>query len=359
TRAQAAGAALLVLVLAGGVWLVYPQQDRSATFLPGESFRSDYERMAPDAISLTGVQWFHQRAFQDVYRLRDDVTAISLADFTFPWFYSPITQARFPRVVVPAGDVNYQAGQGWFLKRFLEANLDRKRDIYWEPFDLKGGVFSRHLKPELDLLFKVTPRPVDRLSPEETRAALGRLREKIEREIATEGFYEAEELDVYYVLMLFQYAFYFSRHGQIGAAMATLRFLEDLYGPEGANRMLPADHAALNINMGLMLASEQRWGEAVPRFEAALDHARGNFRFWFGLGLSLMKTGRLAKARSALERAAGLAPYDPETRLYLGDVFRLQGDTARARAAYERAWHLAREPRTKMEIKERLGELGG
>jgi len=347
----------LILIFAGGVWLGYPARDRSRNFLPLESFRSDYEAMAPDAISLTGVLWFHHRAYQDIFRLREDVTVISLSDFLFPQWFKPVTQDRFPRAAVPAADPFDRTDQGEFLKKFLAANLDERRDIYWEPFDLKNGVFYPNLKPELELLFKFTFDPVYGLPEQEVQAALGRLRAKLDREIKHEGFFQEEELDAYYILMLFQYAFYLHRQGRPQAAMSLLHLLEDLYGPAGADRMPPLDWARLNANLGILHFTLKQYDQAIKRLETAVKDDPYNYNAWANLGQACLKAGRLGKAKAALERAVKIGPRYPEAVFNLGEYYNKIGQTDLAQQYYRRAYDLTDDPRAKEKITGRLETL--
>ena len=125
--------------------------------------------MKPDSLVLSTILWFHHRAFQDIYRMRDDVTVIGMSDLLRPEWFNPVTPKRFPNLAVPPDPFD-RPEQGEYLKRFLAANLDQGRDIYWEPFDLDRGCFYPNLKPELELLFKVTRKPIKKLPEVEVGA---------------------------------------------------------------------------------------------------------------------------------------------------------------------------------------------
>ncbi|MEW6264424.1 MAG: DUF2723 domain-containing protein [Thermodesulfobacteriota bacterium] len=346
----------LALIFIAWVGLRLPVQDRSRSFIPLESYRADFEALPPEAITITGHQWFHQRAYQDIMRLREDVTVILSSDFVWPQWFNPVTPARFPRADVPP-DPFFEAEKGEYLKKFVRANLEQGRDIYCEPFDLGTRVFYTHLKPALPFNLKFQPQSVEKLQPEEVQSALNQLRRKLEKELESEGLVEEVGLHAHYIDLMFRYAQFFERHREIGASLAILRFLEDMFGPAGTNTMWPNYRARLHEGIGHNLLAAGRYGEAAVRFEAAIALDRYDYVAWANLGLARLKENQLEPARQALEQALTLDPKPAEALYNLGEYYRKLNQPRTARQYYARARELVDSPQTKAQIDQILTEL--
>jgi tetratricopeptide (TPR) repeat protein len=355
-RGQAVAVLGLTGIFLAGAWVELPDQDRSGSFLSLETFRTDFENVAPDALVLSTILWFHHRAFQDIYRMREDVTVVGRSDLLRPEWFNPVTPERFPNLAVPP-DPHDRPEQGEYLKRFLAANLDQGRDIYWEPFDLERGCFYPNLKPELELLFKVTTEPVGKLPEREVGAALGRIRAKLEREIRSDGFLEEEELHAYYVTLLMRTADYLNYQHHPAASVTLLELLENLFGPEGTDTMGPESRGPIQVNLGVYLLALKRYEEALRHFEAAVEIDRYDALAWTNLGAVRLKLKQTREARGPLERAVELKPELPEAWYNLGDFHVEAGDLARARECYQRSLKLMRVESVKAKIVRRLEQL--
>jgi len=336
---QASGRAVLAvlagIVFLGGVWLELPVQNRSRAFLAAEVFQDDYEAMANEAVSLTAVLWFHQRAFQDVYRLREDVTVLGLSDFLKPRVFNRVTPERFSDVIVPPG--GYETDDGVrYLKRFVTANLDDGRAIYFEPINLIE-IFYPNLIPDLELLFRFTLRPVDPLDRAVVQAAFDRLRAKFQREIDQEDLLDDPRIDAYYIRFLTQFAVYLRLHGRPADALAMLSFIRDMFGPGLKNTVTTGDLDNLDNLMGASLLDLGRIDEAEARFRAILSRHPESYEGWANLGLVLLKTGRLAEAGAALQKAVAADPTRPEALFSLAQYYRRTGDEAQALRLYRQA----------------------
>ena len=277
-------------------------------------------------------------------------------DFLRPEWFDPVTKERFPRVRVPPDPFD-RAAEGEYLKRFLAANLDDGRDIYWEPFDLDGGCFYPNLKPELELLFRVTSEPIKRITGAEIRAAIGRLQDKLEREIEREGFVEDEELHDYYISLMLHWAGYYNSHRHPEAAKTLLELVDNLFGPAGTDTMLPRERSQINTNLGTYLMELKRFEEAQRRFEIALEMNRYDSVAWANLGQVHLKQGRLDRVLPALERALALNPDFPEALYVKGEYHRAKGELSEAERHYRRAMELIKSDRVREKIRKRLDSL--
>lgn len=84
---------------------------------------------------------------------------------------------------------------------------------------------------------------------------------------------------------------------------------------------IPANAADL-VRQGLDAQRRGRHAAAAALYARALETWEGDAGLWSNLGLALLRTGRLAPAAAALERAAGLAPENPVPLVYLGEARR-------------------------------------
>ncbi|MBW2623349.1 MAG: DUF2723 domain-containing protein [Deltaproteobacteria bacterium] len=346
---------LFILLLSGGIALQLPHQNRSHAFLAMEIFRADYENMAPDAISLTSIQWFHQRAFQDVYRQREDITVIGLSDFISPDYFHYVTAGRFPKAAVPPGSYSRESGVE-FLQKFIAANLDNRREIYWEPTDMTE-IFFKNLAPELEILFKFTRRPVERLEQAVVQAAFDRLRLKLEQEIDREGLLADKRVDAYYIRFLIRFADYLRLHRRGVDAIATINLVEGLFGADGKDSLDFRTLNNLDNLKGAIFLNLGRVEEAEDRFKHMAERDDLSYDAWANLGLIYLKTGRPGLALEALNKAVSVNPLFPEAYFSLARYFRQKGDLEKAGEYYLKSKALNPKPGLASEIRKDLETL--
>lgn len=348
-------ALIMAVCFIGGVMLQYPARDRSKTFLGLESFRADYETLPPDALCLSAILWFHHRAYQDIFRLREDVSVLGLSDFFKPKSFNFVTTGRFPRVAVPPGSYTKADGVD-YLKRFIAANLDQKQEIFWEPGSI-NKTFYANLEPAREILFRFTQQPVAALSRDKVQAGFDRLRSKISRELGSENLLEETEIDAYYIHLLIYYSDYFRLHKRPGDALAMLKFIEEFFGPGGKDTILLRDNSVLSNDIGVCFLLLGRKKEAEDRFRAVTLRDPGYYDAWANLGFVYLKSGRADKALTTLKKAVAVGPDFPEALFNLGEYYRLAGDLDQARDYYRRALTVGKDSLISGQIKKRLRNM--
>lgn len=112
---------------------------------------------------------------------------------------------------------------------------------------------------------------------------------------------------------------------------------------ENLLRSYPLPHAALRTQMGAVLQAQERWAESEVEYRAALAGDALSPRANLGLGVVLMKQGRMAESRAALERQLKLYPGDAHAWVHLAAVHRALGDMAAAFSAYRHGLSLLPE----------------
>ena len=331
--------AICAIFLALVITVQYPKRNQSKDFLSTESFRRDFESLPPEAISVSFILYFHQNAYQNIFQLRPEVTLIELQDFTSPEIHHPITPDRFPLARVPSGEYSQFDGVD-YLKRFLRANLDDRRDIFWEPNYL-DYYFELHLKPALEMLFKFSFNPEKELSDADAQAAVDRLTNKIRLEIQDDGYKADLDLDAYYLDSVFNIGNYFRKKGRPEYGMALMKKIEGLLGPEGTDSLAINNQAGLDAKIGKFAMDMGRSKEAETRLRKAVALIPDYYFAWATLGQLLVQEKRPEEALAALNRAVEIDPHRPEAYFYLGEYYLSVGQREQARDNYRRALYIA------------------
>jgi serine/threonine protein kinase/Flp pilus assembly protein TadD len=113
-----------------------------------------------------------------------------------------------------------------------------------------------------------------------------------------------------------------------------LRLAEDAYRKEVA--LHPNVSEARN-NLGVVLADQGRFAEAVAAFRTAIQMSPNHAEAHANLGNALARQGKLAEAVAAYRKALRLNPRSPEAHCRLGVTLASQGDLAGAEAAFREA----------------------
>jgi len=119
------------------------------------------------------------------------------------------------------------------------------------------------------------------------------------------------------------------RHGQWEGAVQALTL---------AVKAQPS--ASLNLRLGAALQSLGRRGEAVERYQQALQLEPRSAEAWFKLGLAFQDSHHPDRAEQAYRRALALRPDLAEAEANLGVALQEQGDLEAAKQAYGRAIEL-------------------
>ena len=98
--------------------------------------------------------------------------------------------------------------------------------------------------------------------------------------------------------------------------------------------------AVLHELLGMALAAQQRHGDALASFKAAVRDAPNDPQFWENLGLCQRQLEQLADAEASLRRALALRPRSVETLNALGSVLRTSGRFDEATAVLRQALSL-------------------
>jgi len=124
---------------------------------------------------------------------------------------------------------------------------------------------------------------------------------------------------------------------------------------------LAPENPAVLVNLGDRLVADcllrqseqcwQRWREALPYYQQALQLDNNRIDAVFGIGLSYLHAGRPGQAVNYLKVAYSRTPWAVHVNFYLGESYRIIGDT-RARGYLENARNWSQN-----EVWRRLAEL--
>jgi tetratricopeptide (TPR) repeat protein len=117
------------------------------------------------------------------------------------------------------------------------------------------------------------------------------------------------------------------------------------------------DNATILNNLGYFLADRnERLPEAEALIRRAVNIEPTNGSFLDSLGWLLFRQNKLAEAQKYLEQAVIYSARSATVHDHLGDLYKKQGQTDKARGKWEDALKLATEPDEVKKIKEKLGK---
>ena len=90
-------------------------------------------------------------------------------------------------------------------------------------------------------------------------------------------------------------------------------------------------------DLGRAYIAEQRFDQAIPHFEKALERNPGSAELHSQLGFALANNNRVAEGIPHLERALEISPGLVEARYYLGAALMTNGQKAQALAQWRQA----------------------
>jgi tetratricopeptide (TPR) repeat protein len=129
-------------------------------------------------------------------------------------------------------------------------------------------------------------------------------------------------------------------HNNLGVALAAQgKWAEAIQHYEQALQLEPEDPKALN-NSGVALAAQGKWAEAIQHYEQALQLKPDFAEAFNNSGDALAAQGKWAEAIQHYERALQLNPEDPKAYYNLGVALAKKGKLAEAIQHFERALQL-------------------
>lgn len=334
-------------------------RDRSDFYLGTESFRSDFEEMAPGSVVLSGLFWFHQRAYQDVYRMRDDVSVLFYSDITSPQWFNPVTESRYPAVEIPPPQIREKSGGSGWTAALIDSNLKNGRTMYLEPDAMGFMDIPPALTSSLTYFTEIGKGDTENPDGKSGREWFERLNRKISREILDDLFLREDDLHAYYINFLIPYASYFSSHGSEDVALDVYLLLERLFGPGGTDTMDRQDRSRVKVNVGALKLTAGQNEQAMQVTEDALRLNPDDPVGWGNLGQAFMNLEKPGRAVKAFQQALALQPDNKNYAYNLAKSYLMISDVKNAVKYFRLAGELATSHEEKEHVRELLKQIQG
>ncbi|MBN1572474.1 MAG: DUF2723 domain-containing protein [Deltaproteobacteria bacterium] len=309
----------------------YRSLDKSNYYAAHNIVFADYMRFEYDSLALTSIYWPIFYYYQDIERLREDVTVVPFSDIFQPKYFNRVTAGRFPRIEVP--DIPYESETAIpYLGALIKANID-DRKIYIGPDVRIVEKVSKYIVPEVFFFRLLTEGEIEAADDEFYREYfieyLGRFHTFIQRELSSRGgeFLADNIYKDYYSISFRALSNYFitrkmwpANKAILNMAGAIVGFVPDLKENlafslmqlgeyEEAEKIFKSlirrypDVVWPRLNWGHNLLALGKYDEAVAEFETVLKMGGARAEAYYGIGLVLYRQGRLTESIDALTRA--------------------------------------------------------
>lgn len=277
--------AIIMMIFIGFIFIKnFNSVNRSTYYTPYKTARDCYLSQEKDAVVITLALWFPFRYFQDIERMRDDVSIILISDIKYPEFFNPLTKERYPDLCIPKRNENWEI----FISSFISCNI-KKYPLYWEPSQYNKKLY-RNLMPE-SFLFRVTPQERETMDEQSVVEYLKWIEGFLGRAFEKEDLFNDTEAQIYYSYFLNSIADYFVLIGREAYAI-------NLYRISKAIR--PDD---FGIDNDIAYCYERLGNYALARkiYEDVLRNDPGNIEARSGLGFIFLRSGDYIKAKEFFE----------------------------------------------------------
>jgi len=128
-------------------------------------------------------------------------------------------------------------------------------------------------------------------------------------------------------------------HHILANCLFIMELYEDAYDEFGIATRLQKPFPEAQVNWGAMLMAQERWVEAIEKFQLAVDEPtyREVGRGYHNMGWAYYQLGRYEEARTAYERVLSVTGQFCPSILNLGMVTEAQGDLPEAEELYHEA----------------------
>ena len=156
------GSMALILVALVIPWTLidrnYSRVDHSWNYHPEMLTRQVYLTLPDRAVFVSGLSWFFYNYNQDVRRLRDDVTAVTVWDLLSPHRTGLLTSKRYPNLFLPdenKHDLKSLEGISAYARAFLEGNAGSTPVVMEQNSTMYQQTdFTSHWQPYRNVLLK-------------------------------------------------------------------------------------------------------------------------------------------------------------------------------------------------------------
>jgi tetratricopeptide (TPR) repeat protein len=283
----------------------YERVDHAWNYLPETLTRQVYLTLPDRAVFVSGMSWFFYNYNQDVRRLRDDVTTVTVWDLISPHRTGLLTSKRYPSLYLPneeKHDLKSLEGISDYAQVFLEKNavlapvVMEQNSIMYE-----HTKFTSHWQPYRNILLQYhspsSSIPENKLSGQRTWEEFENiLNDELSRP------YSGRDMDWLHNPTVWIYSMrdYFHSTGRYELERKVLKMMGGFLGQKNNPQWI--------FQYVDNLIADGRLGKAQILLTQLKEQAPESFEAWLGMGLLYRAQGQLQKALGSFRKAHQINP---------------------------------------------------
>ena len=319
----------LILLIPWSVTINFNKVDSSENYVAESLYQKIYLTIEDRALFIPGISWFHYYYYQDVTRLRDDVTAANVWDLLSPDPPSMMTSRRFPELKLPDPakyDFNSKENISFYARDLLDANalerpvlLEQCWTLYEQTFLVDKLIPYRNVLLKYETNQTLEEKPfVDRPVFDEYKLFLEEEIERINRNrmAADPKWLSAPSF------LLTSFAMYFHDTGQYAREREVLDIIFNFLGKkyDASWNLKKLENLVLDNDL---LGAEQVMNNMRQNFS-------GQYYTWLGQGLVEKAQGEINASLISFRKAADLRPIEFRPHLEMAILHWSNADTNNA-----------------------------
>jgi tetratricopeptide (TPR) repeat protein len=283
----------------------YSRVDHSWNYLPETLTRHVYLTLPDRAVFVSGLSWFYYNYNQDVRRLRDDVTAVTVWDLISPHRTGLLTTKRYPNLFLPDNekhDFKSLEGISNYAKDFVKANANSTPVVMEQNSTMYEQThFTSHWQPYRNILLKYgspTPSPADKKFSH--KKSWEEFKSLLETELSRPN--SGRDIDWLNNPKAWMYSMrqYFHDTGKYDLEREVLTTIGGFLG-QGGNRQWAFQYVD-------NLIADHRLGKAKILLDQIVEMAPESFEAWLGKGLLSRAQGKFRVALDSFQKAEKFNP---------------------------------------------------
>ena len=323
------------LLVPWGVAMNFAKMDRSGNYAAESLYQRIYLTLGNGAIFIPGLSWFHYYYYQDVARLRDDVTAVNVWDLLSPDPPAMLTSRRFPDLYLPdpsSYNFNSKENISDYVRDFLDGNSARRIILLEQCLTFyEQTLLTASFVPYRNVLLHYAPGQstgdlsyIERPVFDEYKLFLQDEIEKMQRE----GTVDKKWLSAP-AFFLKSFAMYYHDTGQYAHERDVLDIIFNFLGEK------------YDAGWNFKLLDNLLIDRDSLKAELALDNMRqsfpGQYFTWLAEGLAQRARGEVSASLESLQKAADMRPDGFRPRLEMAVSHWANGDRINAQKELDAA----------------------
>jgi len=310
------------------------KMDRSENYHGESLYQRIYLTLEDRSIFIPGLSWFHYYYYQDVVRLRDDVTSVGVWDLMNPNPPSMLTDRRYPGLRLPEAsgyDFKSEESISNYIKEFFEINSPYRPILLEQCMTFyEHTLLTGYMVPFRNILLKY--------SPEEEVGKAGDSGRKVFDEYKLFLEDALSEMDTNVdrqwihnpTFFLVSLSMYFHDTGRYLEEREVLVVIANFLGKKST--------AQWNFKYLDNLVKDNRVQEAEKTMDFLSANFSGKYETLLGKGLVQRAQGNWEASLVSLGNAAGKFPDKFRPRFEMAITHQAHGDRQKAEKEFQAAW---------------------